>query len=378
LQYFYKGPAAALLLLERRNMNHEYYMQMALELARKGWPEVAPNPMVGCVIVSRGEVVASGYHRYYGGPHAEVEAIAQLPPSVDPATCVLYVSLEPCAHFGKTPPCTDLIIRKGFREVVIGSQDPNPLVAGRGMEQLRAAGIKVQAGVMEHLEKELNRRFRCFHEAKRPYFILKWAVTADGFISRLPVPETREENWITRKEAQIYVHNIRAAVMGVLVGKNTVLYDNPRLTTRLAEGKNPVRIFIDRNLEIPKSHHIYNAEAPTLVFNALKEEKEGHVQYLRIDFDQDTLAQICDKLYEQGIQTVLVEGGAYLVNEFVKRDLWEEVLVFQNPDLHFVEGLKAPVFALKNTFELVGDDKLFHHLKNESLPAVGPLGKEIF
>jgi diaminohydroxyphosphoribosylaminopyrimidine deaminase/5-amino-6-(5-phosphoribosylamino)uracil reductase len=153
LQYFYKGPAAALLLLERRNMNHEYYMQMALELARKGWPEVAPNPMVGCVIVSRGEVVASGYHRYYGGPHAEVEAIAQLPPSVDPATCVLYVSLEPCAHFGKTPPCTDLIIRKGFREVVIGSQDPNPLVAGRGMEQLRAAGIKVQAGVMEHLEK---------------------------------------------------------------------------------------------------------------------------------------------------------------------------------------------------------------------------------
>ena len=166
--------------------------------------------------------------------------------------------------------------------------------------------------------------------------------------------------------------------MGIFVGKNTVLQDNPHLTTRLVKGKNPVRIFIDKKLEVPATYNIYNKEAKTIVFNALKQEEKEHISFIQLDFEKDVLSQINEKLYGLQIQSVLVEGGAFLVNEFVKNDLWEEVLVFQNPDLHFNEGLKAPVFALKNSFELVGNDKLFHHFRNEALPAVGALEKEIF
>jgi len=359
-------------------MNHEYYMQQALTLARMGWPQVAPNPLVGCVIVKGTEIVASGYHEQYGKPHAEVNAISALPGSVSPSDCILYVTLEPCAHHGKTPPCAELIINKGFKTVVTAGRDPNPLVAGKGTEMLKEAGITVITGILEKQARELNKRFMCFFEEKRPYYLLKWAITADGVISKIPPPKNREENWITRREAQEYVHGIRAEVMGIFVGKNTVLYDNPHLTTRLVKGKNPVRIFIDRKLEVPDTFNIYNREAQTIVFNGVKDEQKDHIRWIKLDFDKDVLSQVNEKLYDLQIQSVLVEGGAFLVNEFVKKDLWDEVLVFQNPDLYFNEGLKGPVFALKNSFELVGNDKLFHHFKNEALPAVGPLEKEIF
>ncbi len=359
-------------------MNHQYYMQQALELAKRGWPLVAPNPMVGSVIVKGSEIIASGYHKEYGEPHAEVNAIVNLPASVSPSDCTLYVTLEPCSHYGKTPPCVDLIISKGFKTVVVGCKDPNPLVAGRGIHKLEEAGINVITGILEKEGRELNKRFVRFFEEKRPYFLLKWAITADGFISKIPYLNSREENWISRREAQEYVHHIRAEVMGIFVGKNTVLNDNPHLTTRLIKGKNPVRIFIDRKLEVPVTFNIYNTEAETIVFNEVKEEKKEHIRYIKLDYEKDVLSQINEKLYELQIQSVLVEGGAFLVNEFVKKDLWDEVLVFQNPDLHFAQGLKGPVFALKNSFELVGNDKLFHHFKNEAFPAVGLLEKEIF
>ena len=353
-------------------------MQQAIDQAKLGWPEVAPNPMVGSVIVKNNEIVSKGYHHKYGEAHAEVNAITNLPVSVSPSECILYVTLEPCSHYGKTPPCADLIIEKGFKKVVIGLKDPNPLVSGKGIHKLEQAGIEVTTGVLEQEVRKLNKRFISFYENKRPYYLLKWAITADGFISKIPFPKNRDENIITRREAQVYVHGMRSEVMGIFVGKNTVLNDNPHLTTRLVRGKNPLRIFIDKNLEVPLTNHIYNKEAQTLVFNAKKEGEEEHIHYVKLDFEKNILPQINTKLYEMQIQSVLVEGGAFLVNEFVKMDLWDEVLVFQNPDLYFKEGIKAPIFALKNSFELVGNDKLFHHFRNETLPGVGALEKEIF
>lgn len=358
-------------------MNHAYYMQQALDLAAQGWPQVAPNPMVGCVIVKNNEVVAKGFHKKYGGPHAEVEAINDLPAGVLPADCILYVTLEPCSYFGKTPPCADLIISEGFKTVVVACKDPNPLVSGNGIKKLQESGIAVVTGVLEAEARQLNRRFITCFEENRPYLILKWAQTADGFISRIPAPVNRNENIITRPEAQAYVHRLRADTMGIVVGKNTVLNDNPSLTTRLVEGKNPVRIFIDKKLEVPGDFNIYNAEAPTIVFNALKEDKKDHIQFIKLDFSGNVLGQMLQELYRLSIQSLLVEGGSSLLYSFIDQHLWDEVLVFQNPSLFFGQGLKAPVFALKNTFELIGDDKLFKHYRNETLEA-GSAPKEVF
>jgi len=361
-------------------MNHEFYIQQALQLAKKGWPFVAPNPMVGCVIVTQDEVVASGYHERFGGAHAEVNAVAGFPENIDPVTCTVYVTLEPCSHFGKTPPCVDLIISKGFKNVVVATTDPNPRVSGAGIKKMLEAGMDVSVGVLQAEARDLNRRFITFHENKRPYFILKWAQTADGFISRqsgatgLEVARDR----ISGSEADKMVHQLRSEVMGIMVGKNTVLNDNPRLTTRLVEGRNPVRIFIDKNLEVPVSHNIYNDEADTIVFNALKSGHEGRNRFVKIDFAGNILTQVSDKLYGLNIQDVLVEGGKQLLDDFIGQHLWDEVLVFQNPGLQFGTGTKAPAFALKNSFELVGNDKFYHHFKNDTLPARGPLEKEIF
>ena len=342
-------------------IGHDFFMDKALRLAGKGWPAVAPNPMVGCVIVKGDEVVSQGYHQKYGDSHAEVMAINQLPNGIDPAHCVLYVTLEPCSHFGKTPPCSDLIISKGFKTLVVACTDPNPLVSGSGIAKLKNAGIQVIVGVQEKNARELNKRFITYFEKKRPYYILKWAQTADGFIGHLPVPDSKSENRISGNESQAMVHQLRSEVMAILVGKNTVLRDNPRLTTRLVKGKNPTRIFIDRNLEVPLHYHIYDNEAPTIIFNEQKEEKNGGHTFLKIDFSKDVLGQLSDKLFNLNLQSVLVEGGTVVLNDFIDQRLWDEVLVFQNPDLHFGSGVKAPRFALKNTFELVGDDKLYRH-----------------
>lgn len=344
---------------------HEFHMQQALHLAQKGWPFVAPNPMVGCVIVKNEEVVSTGYHTAFGQPHAEVMAIANLPADLPPADCELYVTLEPCSHFGKTPPCADLIIRKGFKKVIVACQDPNPVVSGQGIQKLRDAGIEVVTGVLEQQALELNKRFVTFFKKKRPFYILKWAQTADGFISRMP-PFDKENNKISGPESQQLVHQWRSEVMGIMVGKNTVLNDNPHLTTRLVAGKNPVRIFIDKNLEVPLTAHIYNSEAPTVIFNTIKDKVEEGRTWVKINFETEVLGQISEKLYEMGIQTVLVEGGLYLLNDFIGRNGWDEALVFQNPDLTFGAGIRAPEFPLRNTFELVGNDKLYIHSQGMS------------
>ena len=336
-------------------------MQRALELAQLGWPEVAPNPMVGCVIVKGTKIVAEGYHHKFGEAHAEVNAINNLPPTISPSECVVYVTLEPCNHHGKTPPCADLLIKTGFKQVVIASKDPNPLVSGRGIKKLEESGITVTQGILEKEEKKLNKRFVTFYEKKRPYYFLKWATTADGFISKQPLPQNREDNSITSIASQAYVHKMRAETMAIFVGKNTVLADNPSLTTRLVKGKNPIRVFIDRKLEVPLTSAIYNEAATTIVFNEKKNEEKEHILYIKLDFEINVLNQINEALYKLQIQSVLVEGGAFLLNEFIKRNFWDEILVFQNPELFFKEGIQAPKFALKTTFEVVGNDKLFHY-----------------
>ncbi len=335
-------------------------MQKALEIAASGWPQVAPNPLVGCVIVHEGEIVASGYHKKYGEAHAEVNAINALPDKLSPADCILYVTLEPCSHHGKTPPCADLIIRSGFKTVVVACKDPNPLVSGKGIERLEKAGVKVISGILETQARELNKRFICFFEKKRPYIFLKWAQTADGFISKLPMPSNRSENWITGSESNIFVHQLRAETQAIFVGKNTVLNDDPALTTRLVKGNNPIRLFIDHNLEVPFSSQIYNSEAPTLVFNALKEEIKGNIQFIKLDFKGDVLARVFDKLYELKVQSVLVEGGALLLNSIIQAGLWDEAFIIENPNLYFKQGLAAPNLPKGDSFTLLGQDKLYN------------------
>lgn len=323
-------------------MAHSSFMQHALDLAAKGWPAVAPNPMVGCVIVHENKIIAEGYHQKYGEAHAEVNAIAALPVNADVSGCTLYVTLEPCAHFGKTPPCADLIIKTGFKKVIVCNTDPNPLVSGKGIAKLREAGIEVLTGVLEQEGSKLNKRFFTFHEKKRPYIILKWAQTADGFISKWPVPKERSDNTISTPEHQIKVHEMRASEMAIMVGKNTVMRDNPSLTTRLVPGKNPLRIFIDKKLEVPSTFNIYSEDAETWVFNETREEIKGHIRYIMVDFSSNALKQILTRLYESNIQSLIVEGGSTLLNHFITEGLYDEMSVFTNPDLKFGSGVKAP------------------------------------
>jgi len=342
-------------------LKEEGFMRLVLELAGKGWPEVAPNPLVGCVIVKNGEVLATGYHKCFGEAHAEVNAIQALPARISPKDCELYVNLEPCSHHGKTPPCADLIIEKGFKKVIVASGDPNPLVNGRGTAQLRANGIEVITGVLEPEARYLNRRFYTFHEKKRPYISLKWAESADGFISRLPVPKNREDNLISGPDAFAFAHQLRAEHMGVLVGKNTVLLDNPSLTTRLVKGNNPVKVLLDTRLEVPVHFRIFHSGAETLVFNAQKEGKEGNVSYIRFHADQvDPLDQVLETLYSAGIQSLLVEGGSSVLQAFIRRDMYDAVYKIVNPALALKTGVIAPSFEMHGVQpKQLGSDLLF-------------------
>jgi diaminohydroxyphosphoribosylaminopyrimidine deaminase/5-amino-6-(5-phosphoribosylamino)uracil reductase len=355
-------------------MNHEFFMQQALTLAKKGWPSVSPNPMVGAVIVKDDKMVAEGYHEKFGGPHAEVNAIQHLPTELNAADCILYVTLEPCTHFGKTPPCADLVIKTGFKKVVIAGQDANPLVSGKGIEKLKEAGLEVVVNICKEEARELNRRFFTFQEKRRPYIILKWAQSADGFIARNSAAD-RNANIISGPESLKIVHQLRAETQAILVGKNTALADDPALTTRLVKGPNPIRILLDRNLEVPTTAKIYGPEADTVIFNSQKEGKEGHLTFVK---SNGGIEEVTRWLYQQKIQSLLVEGGSRILTSFLEMELWDEVLVFQNPQLNFGSGVKAPVFAVKNTFEIVGNDKLYRHRRNETLSPSRSMPVEIF
>ena len=339
-------------------MNELYiYMQHCLTLALKGLGHVAPNPMVGCVIVHNGIIIGEGYHQKYGEAHAEVNAIASVNDKSLLLESTVYVSLEPCSHHGKTPPCSDLLIAHKVKRVVVGCLDTNPLVAGKGIEKLRNAGIQVITGILENEGRELNKRFFTYHEKKRPYIILKWAQTKDGFISKFP-PFIKEENWITNDESKKLVHTWRAQEQAILVGTTTALLDNPALTVRLAEGKNPARILIDRELKVPTSNNIFSDGAETIVFTEKKQSAKNNIIYHQIDFTKDITAQILDFLYNQKITSLIIEGGTHTLQSFINKGLWDEARVFTG-NKYFIYGVKAPVVnSNSSSKQMIGDDEL--------------------
>jgi diaminohydroxyphosphoribosylaminopyrimidine deaminase/5-amino-6-(5-phosphoribosylamino)uracil reductase len=333
------------------------HMRRCLELAVKGLGNVAPNPMVGCVIVHNNVIIGEGYHQKYGEAHAEVNAIASVVNKSLLAESTVYVNLEPCSHHGKTPPCSDLLIAHKVKCVVVACLDTNPLVAGKGIAKLRNAGIEVFTGVLEKEARELNKRFFTYHEKRRPYIILKWAQTKDGFISKLP-PFIREENWITNNESKKLVHAWRAQEQAILVGTTTALLDSPALTVRLTEGKSPIRILIDKELKVPFINPIFSSVAETIVFTEKKEVSVNNITYHQIDFTKEIIPQILSCLYDKKITSIIIEGGRYTLQNFIDKDLWDEARIFTG-NKYFQSGIKAPIINKnKPNSQMIGDDEL--------------------
>jgi diaminohydroxyphosphoribosylaminopyrimidine deaminase/5-amino-6-(5-phosphoribosylamino)uracil reductase len=323
---------------------HEIYMQRCLELAALGAGKVSPNPMVGAVIVHDGKVIGEGYHQKYGEAHAEVNAVNMVISRYDNHADLLkkstiYVSLEPCAHYGKTPPCADLIIKHRIANVVVGCRDPFAQVDGKGIEKLQGAGIEVTVGVLEKECKWLNRRFFTRVQKQRPYIILKWAQTADGFFA----PADGSQHWITGPESRKLVHQWRAEEDAILVGKNTVLADNPKLNVRYAEGRSPKRVVIDRRLELNRQLSVFDQSVETLIFNEVETNIDGKNKYIALeDFDRFVPQYILFQLYLQDIQSVIIEGGAYTLKAFIDAGLWDEARIFTGASV-LENGIKAPV-----------------------------------
>jgi diaminohydroxyphosphoribosylaminopyrimidine deaminase/5-amino-6-(5-phosphoribosylamino)uracil reductase len=339
---------------------HEIYMQRCLDLAALGAGSVSPNPMVGAVIVHNDKIIGEGYHQKYGEAHAEVNAVKMVTDKYDNYAdllkkSIIYVSLEPCAHYGKTPPCADLIIKHQIPKVVVGCRDPFPQVDGKGIEKLQAAGIEVTTGVLEKECQWLNRRFFTRVQKQRPYIILKWAQTADGFFA----PADGTQHWITGPEARKLVHQWRTEEDAILVGKNTVLADNPQLNVRYAEGKSPKRVVIDRRLELNKTLNVFDQSVETLIFNAIKTDIDGKNKYIALeDFDRFVPQYILFQLYLQDIQSVIIEGGAHTLNSFINAGLWDEARIFTGTSV-LENGIKAPVVTGTTISErVVGADRL--------------------
>ena len=342
-------------------------MFRAIELGKKALGSAAPNPMVGCVIVHNKKIIGEGYTSPYGGSHAEVNAIESVKDKSLLSKSELYVTLEPCSHHGKTPPCADLIIKHTIPSVSIGLKDPNPKVAGAGIKRLERNGCKVKVGVLEAACREHHKRFLSFQERKRPYIILKWAETKDSFIA--PDSKKRSQNpqpfWITNVHSRQLVHQWRSEEMAIMVGTNTVLEDNPKLNVREWTGKSPVRIILDRELKIPESYHVYDGSVKTIIIT----EKKGHMgcENLNIEtlsFEGEVAKKICEVLFKHEINSVIIEGGARTLQTFIDDGLWDEARVFESEVL-FKSGIKAP--SIKgNTIEQIkiGENEL-SLLKND-------------
>ncbi len=346
------------------------YMSYCLELAKKGIGYVAPNPMVGCVIVYENKIIGEGYHQEYGKNHAEVNAINSVSNKDLLKESTLYVNLEPCAHFGKTPPCSNLIIENKIPKVVVGCIDSYSEVSGKGIENMKDAGIEVNVGILEKEALDLNKRFFTFHNKKRPYIILKWAETKDGFIDverpttaniearnakqshqskdcfpLLLSQNTRNDvnNWITTPSSKKLVHQWRSEEQAIMVGTNTALNDNPQLNVREVTGNNPLRIILDLNLRLHKNLNVFDQTIPTIVLNYHIQDKLENLELVKVNKSKDLISQILEILYQREIQSLIIEGGAQLLNTFIKNNSWDEARVFIG-NKYFEDGLKAPVF----------------------------------
>ena len=322
----------------------EKYMARCIQLARCGQNHAAPNPMVGAVIVADGRIIGEGYHIRCGEAHAEVNAVRSVRPEDEKLLkqSTIYVSLEPCSHYGKTPPCADLIITCGIPRVVVGCVDPFSEVSGRGIRKLRDAGINVTVGVLEKECLALNRRFIINHTEKRPYVILKWAQSSDGFIDRHRSSSDEPPVVFSNAHTSMLVHRQRAGVQAIMVGRRTALLDNPSLTVRRWPGESPLRVVLDRELSLPETLHLFDGTVPTLVFTAHTNypHREG-VEYVTLDFAQPVIPQVLTELYARRIQSILVEGGSTLIQGFIQAQAWDEVHIEIAP-ITLGDGVKAP------------------------------------
>jgi diaminohydroxyphosphoribosylaminopyrimidine deaminase/5-amino-6-(5-phosphoribosylamino)uracil reductase len=338
--------------------NHEYYIARCIELAKNGFGTTYPNPMVGSVIVYNGQIIGEGWHKKSGEPHAEVNAIRSVKDKSLLKKATIYVSLEPCSYYGKTPPCCNLIIENKIPNVVIGTIDTNIKVAGNGIKRLKEAGTNVIVGVLEEECYELNQRFFTFHEKKRPYIILKWAQTQDGFIA----PSEKKEQkpvWITNSNSRQLVHKWRSEEQAILVGTQTVIDDNPQLNTRDWNGNHPIRIVIDPNNRIPETAHVFDNQTKTIVFSKKETTLSSENTIFEIlDFQQNIAQKIVERLYQYQIQSVIIEGGAQILQTFIEANLWDEARVFIGNSL-FENGIKAPALDTSSSKkEKIGTDEL--------------------
>lgn len=311
-------------------------MRRALELATLGRGHVSPNPLVGCVIVHEGVIIGEGWHKKYGEAHAEVNAVRDVTDKMLLSHSTVYVTLEPCSHFGKTPPCADMLIAEKVKKVVIANLDSNPLVAGRGMKKLQAAGIEVITDVLSDEGRELNRRFFTFMERQQPYMILKWAETADGFVAR----ENFDSKWISNELSRQWVHRWRTEEDAVLVGIRTAQHDNPRLNVRSWTGRDPIRIVIDRFLKLNPTLHLFDGTQRTICYNTVRSEERPNLSFVKLPAE-DFLQALVTDLYHRKIQSVIIEGGAQTLQLFIDQGLWDEARVFTAP-VTFGKGISAP------------------------------------
>lgn len=318
--------------------NDEFYIKRCIELAQKALGKTYPNPLVGSVIVHNGKIIGEGYHHKAGENHAEINAINSIENKELIPESTIYVSLEPCAHYGKTPPCALKIKELGFKKVVIGAMDSHDKVNGKGKKIIQDAGIEAVSGILEKECIELNKRFFTYHEKKRPYIILKWAESGDGFLDKDFKPTAISNTLVNQR-----VHQLRADEHAILVGTQTALHDNPSLTVRNTEGTNPVRILIDFDLKVPEHFKIYNNEARTLVINSTKEGIEEHIQFIKIK-KENFLTELMKALYKEQIQSVIIEGGRFTLQQFIDAGLWDEAMVIRNEGLLLKNGTKAPDF----------------------------------
>ncbi|MFY1048463.1 bifunctional diaminohydroxyphosphoribosylaminopyrimidine deaminase/5-amino-6-(5-phosphoribosylamino)uracil reductase RibD [Chryseobacterium sp. GP-SGM7] len=319
-------------------MQDEFYIRRCIELAQKAIGNTYPNPLVGSVIVHNGKIIGEGYHHKAGENHAEINAINSVEDKSLIPESTIYVSLEPCAHYGKTPPCALKIVELRFKKVVIGAMDSHDKVNGKGKKLIQDAGIEVVSGILEKECIDLNKRFFTYHEKKRPFIVLKWAESGDHFMDKDFKP-TQISNSLTKQ----FVHQLRNNEHSILIGTMTALRDNPSLTTREIVGRNPIRILIDIDLKVPTDFNIYNNEAETLVFNSIKENEEGNIKFIKTS-RENFIENMLKKLYEFQIQSIIVEGGSLVLQQFIDSNLWDETIVIKNKNLTLENGTKAPRF----------------------------------
>ena len=341
---------------------HEKYLNRCIELAKNGLGTTYPNPLVGSVIVYKSQIIGEGWHQKAGEAHAEVNAIKSVKDKSLLSNSTIYVSLEPCSHFGKTPPCSDLIIENKIPNVVIGTVDPNEKVAGRGIQKLRAAGIQVTIGILENECNELNKRFFTFHQKKRPYIILKWAETVDGFIAPLSKNEQKPV-WITNSYSRQLVHKWRSEEQAILTGTQTVMDDNPSLNVRDWHGNQPIKIILDRQNRLAEDLAVFNSNEKTIVISEAKKDfKNKNCTSEIINFKENLAQEVCGVLFKNNIQSVIIEGGAKTLQTFIDANLWDEARVFRGEN-SFYNGTKAPIFSgnLVKQQTILDDTLLTYH-----------------